>query len=306
MSSHNSREGTMKISVVIPVSQRQKSAERALRSALLQDGPVHEVLVVDDASSPPFRLPDELKNDNRIRIIRNEVNVGAGASREAGCHHAKGDWIAFLDSDDYWLPGKLAAQAILAQRDFTENPGALVCYSSGYQTIRRRTGKQRGLVPAESSHAEDFASACWFMPGSTVLISKRALKKTGPFDLSLRRLEDLDWYMRFGLAGGRLRVAAIKGAVIEIGERPTPLQIHEACGLIEQKWLNPNADIPLPAKMRTALRAYLDIERAAAHHHAGRVMGTIWFLGRSFLRRPRRCVHLKKWWHPLDEKLEPP
>lgn len=295
----------MKISVVIPVSQRQQSAERALRSALLQDGPLHEVIVVDDASSPPFRLPDEFKNENRIRIIRNEINIGAGASREAGCYHAKGDWIAFLDSDDYWLPGKLAAQAKLAQRDLTENPDALVCYSSGYQAIKRKTGRHRGLLPAESSQAEDFASACWFMPGSTVLISKHALKKTGPFDLSLRRLEDLDWYMRFGLAGGRLRVAAIKGAVIEIGERPTPPQIDEACRQLEQKWLRPNTDNPLPANMRSALRAYLDIERAAAHHHAGRFVGTIWFLGRSFLRRPRRCVHLKNWWRPLQDRREP-
>lgn len=290
----------MKISVVIPVSKRQRRAERALRSALMQEGPLLEVLVIDDAPSSPFGVPEELKYDKRVRIIRNEVNVGAGASREVGCLHVEGDWIAFLDSDDYWLPGKLKAQSAIAHRDQAENPNTLFCYSSGYQTVRKATGKLRDVLPAESSQVEDFASACWFMPGSTVLISKRALKATGPFDFGLRRLEDLDWYIRFGLAGGRLRVAAVKGAVIEISTRPTPAQIHEACCQLEHKWLGPNAAIPLSTGMSTALRAYLDIERAAAYHHAGHTIGTIWFLTRSFLRRPRPRIHLKKWWHPLE------
>lgn len=293
----------MKISVVIPVYQRQQQAERALHSVLAQTGPLHEVLIVDDASPAPFRLPAALKGDARIRVIRAPVNLGAGGARDLGCRHAEGDWIAFLDSDDYWLPGKLAAQAAMAEEDQRTNPDALICYASGFRSIHTVTGRRRDLIPLESSDPADFASGCWFMPGSTVLISKRALAETGSYDSSLRRLEDLDWYMRFSLAGGRLRTAPVKGAVIEIGARPSLATVAEACRRLERKWLAPNASNRLPAPMRARLRAYLDVERAAACHYAGNLPLTFLFLARSFLHRPRTQVHIRNWWRTFEPSV---
>lgn len=290
----------MKISVVIPVYQRQKLAERALHSALSQAGPLHEILIIDDASPDPFQLPAELAGDARVRVIRAPANLGAGGARDLGCREASGDWIAFLDSDDYWLPGKLAAQAAMASEDQRQDPNELVAYATGFRSIRAATGRRLDLIPAESSDPADFASGCWFMPGSTAFLSKRALIVTGACDLTLRRLEDLDWYMRFALAGGRLRVAPVRGAVIEIGARPSLATITQACRRLERKWLAPDAANRLPPAMRASLSAYLDVERAAASRYAGNMPLTAIFLMRSFLRRPRTQVHIRRWWRTFE------
>jgi len=291
----------MKISVVIPVHQRQEAAERALLSALGQAGPLHEILVVDDASPDPFRLPPDLKDDTRVRVIRAPANLGAGGARDLGCREADGDWIAFLDSDDYWLPGKLAAQAALAEEDRLHNPDSLVCYASGFHSVFASTGRCLALIPVESSEPADFAGGCWFMPGSTALLRKETLLRIGPFDASLRRLEDLDWYMRFALAGGRLRVAPIAGAVVEIGKRPAFTVVDGACRALECKWLSRDAPSRLPWPMRARLRAYLDVERAAACHYAKDTPRTAFFLARSLLHRPRTRVHIRAWWQPIAE-----
>src|SRR6266699_32099 len=106
----------MRVSVIIPVYDRQALGERALRSARSQDVDDMEVVLVDDASDPPFQLPADLAADPRVRVVRHEVNRGAGRSRDTGVAAAGGDWVAFLDSDDYWLPGTLAPRLEIAER----------------------------------------------------------------------------------------------------------------------------------------------------------------------------------------------
>src|SRR5580658_4114105 len=97
----------MRVSVVIPLYGRQALGERALRSARSQDVDGMEIIVVDDGSDPPSKLPADLASDPRVRLLRHEINQGAGRARDTGVAAAQGDWIAFLDSDDYWLPGTL-------------------------------------------------------------------------------------------------------------------------------------------------------------------------------------------------------
>ena len=92
----------MLLSVVLPVFNRQELAERALRSALVQDVADMEVVVVDDGSEPPFCLPVDLASHPKIRVIRQDKNLGESGARNAGVDAARGEWIAFLDSDDYW------------------------------------------------------------------------------------------------------------------------------------------------------------------------------------------------------------
>lgn len=98
------------ISVVIPVFDRAATIEYCLRSVLDQTLPPAEVIVVDDCSRD--RTPEIVRShsDSRVRLISLAKNSGAQAARNAGIAAAAGDWIAFQDSDDEWLPGKLAAQ----------------------------------------------------------------------------------------------------------------------------------------------------------------------------------------------------
>src|SRR5713101_4159733 len=98
-------ERQTRLSVVIPTYDRQALCERALRSVRAQDVDGMEIIVVDDCSPSPFTLPAEMAADPRIRVVRHDVNRGAGQARDTGIAASRGAWIAFLDSDDYWLPG---------------------------------------------------------------------------------------------------------------------------------------------------------------------------------------------------------
>src|SRR5215467_5799913 len=101
------------ISVVIPVWNRAHVISRAIASVLGQDLPAGDwsiqVLVVDDASTDD--LGGALRRFGpQVRCIRHERNAGAAAARNTGIRAAKSDYLAFLDSDDVWLPNKLARQ----------------------------------------------------------------------------------------------------------------------------------------------------------------------------------------------------
>ena len=111
------------VSVVMPAYRCAGTIGTAIDSVLCQDVPL-ELLVIDDCS--PESLEEALapyRTDPRVRIIRNEKNLGAAQSRNQGVSLANGEYVAFLDSDDAWLPGKLQKQLELLK----ENGMVLCC-----------------------------------------------------------------------------------------------------------------------------------------------------------------------------------
>jgi glycosyltransferase involved in cell wall biosynthesis len=105
------------VSVVIPAFNRVHTIERAVRSALSQDYPSIEVIVVDDgstdgtAASVRRTFAQELQGGERARVkVIEKANGGVCTARNAGMAVARGEFVAALDSDDYWLPGKLKLQ----------------------------------------------------------------------------------------------------------------------------------------------------------------------------------------------------
>lgn len=124
------REGPQ-VSVVMPAYGCADTIERAIRSVLEQDIPL-ELIVVDDCS------PDQLNqviNQYRgttpvLRYVRNSENLGASGSRNRGVAMAKGKYVAFLDADDWWTPGKLKKQV-----EVLERTGGVLC-STGRQLMR--------------------------------------------------------------------------------------------------------------------------------------------------------------------------
>lgn len=109
----------MTISVILPTYNRSGSLAAAINSVITQSHQDLELIVVDDASTEDIESVVRGFSDHRIRYVRRVRNGGAAAARNTGLCHAKGEYIAFQDSDDLWLPGKLQKQFAL----FSAVPG---------------------------------------------------------------------------------------------------------------------------------------------------------------------------------------
>ena len=110
------------VSVVMPAYRCASTIQSSIESVLMQDVPL-ELLVIDDCS--PEDLTAVLApfcEDSRVRILRNEVNMGAAYSRNRGVSLAEGEYVAFLDADDIWESGKLKKQLVRL-----EETGAVLC-----------------------------------------------------------------------------------------------------------------------------------------------------------------------------------
>lgn len=180
----------MNISVIIPAYNRAHTLARALDSVFTQSLPPDEVIVVDDGSTD--NTADLLAGQYpQVRVLR-QSNQGVSAARNAGIRAAHGEWIAFLDSDDSWLPQKLEQQSGL----IAHNPGPRLCHT---EEIWVRRGVR---VNAMKKHAKkggrifrDCLPLCVISPSST-LIRRDLLDESGLFDEDLPACEDYDLWLR--------------------------------------------------------------------------------------------------------------
>lgn len=269
-----------------------------------QTYPVLEIIIVDDASSPPITFDVLGISDPRIRIVRLEKNVGAAGARWAGVDVAQGELIAFLDADDYWYEEKLEAQVDhLAQHSSDDELVATVC---GWHMQRGMEPAPSSYVPVGSSSLRDFVSGCWFAPGSTLLIPRSVLYTVGPFDRSLRRLEDFEWFIRFALAGGQLLSTPVIGAWIRHGRRARWSEVDAAASTILRRFQK-KAGYQFDRAVWRRLRAWLCVERAVAARNEGAWVTMAYQLALSFVLVPRISLHLNKWWmHEALPRIDRP
>jgi glycosyltransferase involved in cell wall biosynthesis len=270
------------VSVIIPSFGRQQQLMRAARSALAQDVDL-ELIVVDDGSPTPLRLDLE---PGRTVLVRLDVNSGAAAARNAGAAAARANWIAFLDSDDCWPAGSLRPRLAAARAG--GEPEATIW--AGAFTDVWPDGRRLTRHPRASCDPLDFASGCWTCPGSTALLSREAWRRSGGQDPALRRLEDYEWLMRWGFAGGRIAVHPGVAAEIHRGARATPASIRAAANHIRAK------HGATRARLRRRMESYLDLELAAACLHHGDVAGGTVALARSWWLKPRRRAAIERFW----------
>lgn len=104
---------TVTVSVILPTFNRSHSLPAAMMSVLTQSMGDLEVIVVDDASTEDIEGLVRRIGDDRVRYVRRAANGGAGAARNTGLAEARGEYVAFQDSDDLWLPDKIEKQLAL-------------------------------------------------------------------------------------------------------------------------------------------------------------------------------------------------
>jgi glycosyltransferase involved in cell wall biosynthesis len=183
------------VSVVIPVYNRTAELRRAVRSVLAQSYADLELLVVDDASTDDITGALDDITDPRLRLIRKPVNQGAAAARNTGIQAATGRWVAFLDSDDEWLPQKLELQL----RRLVDRPGDARICCSGYVILHAQEhSRAREFRPSDwHGTAKQLVWGCNLSPGSTLIAERACFDEIGLFDVTLRRFEDWDWLLRY-------------------------------------------------------------------------------------------------------------
>ncbi len=178
------------VSVIIPSYNRGWILKEAIDSVLVQDYKHFELIIIDDGSTDNTR--DILKTyGGQIKTIT-QSNKGVSAARNAGIASSTGSLIAFLDSDDLWLPKKLSRQVEF----FISNPDAVICQT---EEIWIRNGKR---VNPKIKHKkisgdifEPSLSLCLISP-SAVMIKKSLFDDVGIFDEELFACEDYDLWLR--------------------------------------------------------------------------------------------------------------
>ena len=179
------------VSIIIPTFNRAHKIARALASVLYQTFADCEILVVDDGSEDatctalaPF-LP-------HIKCITHSRNLGVSAARNTGIRASDSPLIAFLDSDDYWLPDKLATQVSF----FSEHPEAVACQTEE-RWIRRgvRVNPMKKHFKPSGEIFEPCLKLCVVSPSAAV-VKRSLLEEVGVFDEDFPVCEDYDLWLR--------------------------------------------------------------------------------------------------------------
>lgn len=182
----------IRISVVIPCYNNGNTLGRAVKSVQEQTIPVFEVIVVDDGST-----------DNTASIIKDcigvtyiyQENTGPSAARNKGVRETKGNWVAFLDADDFWLPEKLAKQ--LSELEVNANTGLVF---TGCKTVYHPTGRNRITIidrlPDSSILFEKLLEGNFVTPCSSVIVNRDLFLSCGGFNEQQRFSEDWDLWLR--------------------------------------------------------------------------------------------------------------
>jgi glycosyltransferase involved in cell wall biosynthesis len=217
------------VSVIIPVYNREEFIRKSVESANCLNE-VGEILIIDDGSS-----------DNSIEIAKNLVkefpkvkllqhpdkkNHGVSASRNLGIMHAKYDFIAFLDSDDYYLPNRFTEEKEIFEGDITidgvYNAVGVKYYTTKGELLFEQTGYKyqeflsfNKPVPPEHLFCTLFNNSSEYtgeFHGNGITVKKTLLKKTGLFNTELKQKEDIHLWRRMA-AVGKLVAGNIKTVV---------------------------------------------------------------------------------------------
>ncbi|MDE7132455.1 MAG: glycosyltransferase family 2 protein [Lachnospiraceae bacterium] len=203
------------VSIIVPTYNRENVIERALRSILRQTYSAYEVIVVDDGSTDGTESVVARLQDDRIRYIALQENQGVAHARNVGIQEAKYDYVAFLDSDDEWLPNKLELQ-MKKMLSSSKRTGMVYCRMGGLL----RDGSGRFVCPHED-YVKEILEGELFKPllfqnvigTPTMLVRKECLQQTGGFKETLHCLEDWELILRIAK---NWKIAFVDKVLVEV------------------------------------------------------------------------------------------
>ncbi len=182
------------VTVVIPTYNRAGVLYYALHSVLSQTMQDFEIYVIDDAGTDSTPELIEHFKDPRIHYIRFETNQKAAAARNAGMERAKGKYIAFLDSDDEWLPTKLEKQVACLEA-LSDEWGC--CYTGAFVNKVGGLTRNRLYQPTKSGAlVKDLLMGNFVIWTPTFMFRRQCLDEVGLMDRQLVRSQDVDFYIR--------------------------------------------------------------------------------------------------------------
>ncbi len=205
-----------RVSVILPTYNRAPLLLRALASVLDQTFAAFEVRVVDDGSADATGAVVAGLADPRLHYERIE-HAGVAAARNRAVRAARGEWLAFIDSDDEWRPDKLQRQMEMA----ADLPPEVAVIYSGAEYIDDATGRLFGVRQPRAGREvrvfDRLLETNWF-PFVSVMVRRRCFDEVGPFDESLAYGEDREWLLRvarrydfYGLADPLVQVHVHRG-----------------------------------------------------------------------------------------------
>ena len=208
----------MTITVVIPAYNAGKYIARTIDSVLAQSRPADEIIVIDDGSTDDT-AEQVSKYEGKVSYIHQQ-NAGASVARNTGIEAATGDWIAFLDGDDEWLPENLKCQSELIARnpDLAWSAANFICCYCDEDRKQEKLHTDKALQLLNSKeYFDDYFSA--FIAGATgctdtILIKRSVLIEAGLFTPGQPMANDIDMWWK------------IAHLYPQIGYSPQPLAIY--------------------------------------------------------------------------------
>lgn len=186
-----------KISVIIPAYNRADLLERTIASVAHQTFTPYEVIIIDDQSPDDTprvcaELIEKYKEKLNIIYTRHETNKGEGGARNTGIKMAIGDYLAFLDSDDEWLPEKIQRQFDFLK---TTNADGVFCETFLVENEDYKNAKQVRIDHDKIIAEHLLTRGCGYGTGTNLIISRAAISDD-LFDEQMRLFIDLDWLYR--------------------------------------------------------------------------------------------------------------
>lgn len=183
-----------RIAVIMPAYNRAAVIGRAIESVLAQDLRDFELIVVDDGSTDGTADIARSYRDRRVRLVEQRTNRGSNAARNAGIRASSAPLIAFLDSDDSYLPHKLSTVA----GEFDRNPELEVLVDSFVKHCEKK-GRVERVNPridcTEEFTRRLFSRELW-KPTSAITVRREAAIRAGLFDEGVSRRQDMDFLIR--------------------------------------------------------------------------------------------------------------